>query len=326
MTPPPTTCTRADMCPAYECRRVFWTFALRAPSGQRRPGSCTRSLFSFGPLGRTPMATGLYDPAYEHDACGVGMVADLHGRADHDIVDRASPCSSAWPTGAPRAPRWRRATGPGSWCRSRTASCPRRSADAGFSLPAPAGYAVGPGLPARRRRRRPQGPHRGRAAGRRGGARRAGLACRAHRARGPGEDGAGGHAPDRAALRGADAGGRPRQPTIAPTPWPSSAGPSCCASGPSTPSTASTSRPCRPARSSTRACSPPSSCASSSPTCATRASSPAWPWCTPASRPTPSPAGRWPTRTATWPTTARSTPWPATATGCGPARPCSRRP
>ena len=34
------------------------------------------------------MATGLYDPAYEHDACGVGMVADLHGRADHDIVDQ----------------------------------------------------------------------------------------------------------------------------------------------------------------------------------------------------------------------------------------------
>ncbi|HEY1832222.1 MAG TPA: glutamate synthase large subunit [Acidimicrobiales bacterium] len=35
------------------------------------------------------MATGLYDPAYEHDACGVGMVADLHGRAAHRIVDQA---------------------------------------------------------------------------------------------------------------------------------------------------------------------------------------------------------------------------------------------
>ncbi len=34
------------------------------------------------------MATGLYDPAYEHDACGVGMVADLNGRPDHEIVDR----------------------------------------------------------------------------------------------------------------------------------------------------------------------------------------------------------------------------------------------
>jgi len=34
------------------------------------------------------MASGLYDASYEHDACGVGMVADLRGRPDHDIVDK----------------------------------------------------------------------------------------------------------------------------------------------------------------------------------------------------------------------------------------------
>jgi glutamate synthase (NADPH/NADH) large chain len=34
------------------------------------------------------MAPGLYDASYEHDACGVGMVADLQGRPDHDIVDK----------------------------------------------------------------------------------------------------------------------------------------------------------------------------------------------------------------------------------------------
>src|SRR5580698_10362380 len=34
------------------------------------------------------MASGLYDASYEHDACGVGMVADLHGRPDHTIVDK----------------------------------------------------------------------------------------------------------------------------------------------------------------------------------------------------------------------------------------------
>jgi len=33
--------------------------------------------------------TGLYSPAYEHDACGVGMVADLHGRKSHTIVTKA---------------------------------------------------------------------------------------------------------------------------------------------------------------------------------------------------------------------------------------------
>ncbi|SEF53394.1 glutamate synthase (NADH) large subunit [Thermomonospora echinospora] len=36
-----------------------------------------------------PPRQGLYDPANEHDACGVGMVADLHGRKSHDIVGRA---------------------------------------------------------------------------------------------------------------------------------------------------------------------------------------------------------------------------------------------
>ncbi len=36
-----------------------------------------------------PGAQGLYDPANEHDACGVGMVADLHGRKSHEIVEHA---------------------------------------------------------------------------------------------------------------------------------------------------------------------------------------------------------------------------------------------
>ncbi|WP_106398555.1 glutamate synthase large subunit [Actinocorallia populi] len=36
-----------------------------------------------------PEAQGLYDPANEHDACGVGMVADLHGRKSHGIVEHA---------------------------------------------------------------------------------------------------------------------------------------------------------------------------------------------------------------------------------------------
>ncbi|MCW2919398.1 MAG: hypothetical protein JWN52_7466 [Actinomycetia bacterium] len=36
-----------------------------------------------------PQSQGLYDPANEHDACGVGMVADLRGRKSHDIVEKA---------------------------------------------------------------------------------------------------------------------------------------------------------------------------------------------------------------------------------------------
>jgi glutamate synthase (NADPH/NADH) large chain len=32
---------------------------------------------------------GLYDPAYEHDSCGVGFVVDIKGRKSHDIVRKA---------------------------------------------------------------------------------------------------------------------------------------------------------------------------------------------------------------------------------------------
>src|SRR5262245_54505029 len=36
-----------------------------------------------------PARQGLYDPAQEHDACGVAFVADMHGRRSHAIVDDA---------------------------------------------------------------------------------------------------------------------------------------------------------------------------------------------------------------------------------------------
>jgi glutamate synthase (NADPH/NADH) large chain len=37
----------------------------------------------------TPQATGLYDPRYERDACGLAMVATLRGTAGHDIIATA---------------------------------------------------------------------------------------------------------------------------------------------------------------------------------------------------------------------------------------------
>ncbi len=36
-----------------------------------------------------PKNVGLYNPAFEHDACGVAMVVDMHGRRSRDIVDKA---------------------------------------------------------------------------------------------------------------------------------------------------------------------------------------------------------------------------------------------
>lgn len=32
---------------------------------------------------------GLYNPQYEHDACGVGMVVNIHGSKSHELVDQA---------------------------------------------------------------------------------------------------------------------------------------------------------------------------------------------------------------------------------------------
>ncbi|MFL5824988.1 MAG: glutamate synthase large subunit [Thermoleophilaceae bacterium] len=41
------------------------------------------------PLAKRPEAVGLYDPSFEHDACGVGAVADLSGEPRHETVVRA---------------------------------------------------------------------------------------------------------------------------------------------------------------------------------------------------------------------------------------------
>ena len=36
-----------------------------------------------------PPKQGLYDPAFEHEACGTGFVANIKGVASHDIVEQA---------------------------------------------------------------------------------------------------------------------------------------------------------------------------------------------------------------------------------------------
>src|SRR5271168_1724897 len=36
----------------------------------------------------TPRAQGLYDPANEHDSCGVGFVADMKNRKSHGILEK----------------------------------------------------------------------------------------------------------------------------------------------------------------------------------------------------------------------------------------------
>ena len=38
---------------------------------------------------KTKEKRGLYDPAYEHDACGVGMIVNIHGNKSHELVESA---------------------------------------------------------------------------------------------------------------------------------------------------------------------------------------------------------------------------------------------
>ena len=37
-----------------------------------------------------PPKQGLYDPELEHDACGIGFVADLKKAASHTIIEQAT--------------------------------------------------------------------------------------------------------------------------------------------------------------------------------------------------------------------------------------------
>jgi glutamate synthase domain-containing protein 2/glutamate synthase domain-containing protein 1/glutamate synthase domain-containing protein 3 len=39
--------------------------------------------------GRKPAPQGLYDSAWEHDACGVGFICNLHGKKSHEVVHKA---------------------------------------------------------------------------------------------------------------------------------------------------------------------------------------------------------------------------------------------
>jgi glutamate synthase (NADPH/NADH) large chain len=68
------------------------TEIIRATMGAGRIGpqlravaAATRRIDATDP--GLPKAQGLYDPSHEHDACGVGFVADMKNRKSHDIVE-----------------------------------------------------------------------------------------------------------------------------------------------------------------------------------------------------------------------------------------------
>ena len=90
-----------------------------------------------------PPAQGLYDPAHEHDACGVGFVVDIKGRRSHAIVSQAlevlknllhrGACGCEVNTG----------DGAGILIQMPHAFLSRECARAGIPLPAPGHYGAG---------------------------------------------------------------------------------------------------------------------------------------------------------------------------------------
>ncbi|WP_420626258.1 glutamate synthase large subunit [Candidatus Poriferisodalis sp.] len=62
------------------------------PTAESAPGVEGRPAVRSGPYTAPPPVQGLYDPAYEHDSCGVGFVADMSGVPSRAVVDQALQC------------------------------------------------------------------------------------------------------------------------------------------------------------------------------------------------------------------------------------------
>ena len=109
----------------------------RTPSGPLRERRSDMNPLSL------PPKQGLYDPRYEHDACGVGFVVDLKNRQSHDIVRKAlqilynlehrGACGCEKNTG----------DGAGILLQMPHGFLRRECAELGIALPAPGQYGVG---------------------------------------------------------------------------------------------------------------------------------------------------------------------------------------
>ena len=121
--------------------------ALRIGGASRGRGSCDdgmRGSLRSSPAAwpSPPPAQGLYDPKREHDACGVGFVADLKGRPSRKIIEHGLQIlENLTHRGAAGADPLA-GDGAGIWCRSRMISA-RGCAPLGIKLPEPGHYAVG---------------------------------------------------------------------------------------------------------------------------------------------------------------------------------------
>src|SRR5262245_38494038 len=90
-----------------------------------------------------PPAEGLYDPSLEKDSCGVGFIANIKGKASHQIISDALSilCNLEHPGAVGADPLF--GDGAGILVQIPHAFFKRKAAEIGFQLPEPGEYAIG---------------------------------------------------------------------------------------------------------------------------------------------------------------------------------------
>lgn len=88
-----------------------------------------------------PRPQGLYDPSYEHDACGIGIVANIKGKKSYGIIDDALTIWKTSVTAVPKGLTPTVATAPASWSRFHTSSSSANVKSWAFPFPTKANTA-----------------------------------------------------------------------------------------------------------------------------------------------------------------------------------------
>lgn len=90
-----------------------------------------------------PCAQGMYDPQFEHDACGIGFVADIKGRKSHAIIQQGLQILRNLDHRGARGAESDTGDGAGILLQIPHAFLARECAGLGFTLPAPGTYGAG---------------------------------------------------------------------------------------------------------------------------------------------------------------------------------------
>jgi len=92
---------------------------------------------------RYPLAEGLYDPRYEHDACGVGFVVHIKGQKSHEIVAQGIQLLVNLEHRGAAGAEHNSGDGAGILTQIPHKFFAKKALDAGFTLPAAGDYGVG---------------------------------------------------------------------------------------------------------------------------------------------------------------------------------------